>query len=80
MAAQRKDCLVEAGSEAPEGGTVANLEHEMQSLYQGLDVPLVFQAVVAEDGMVLHALNWERSGVYQNHEQRQYITLTMTGI
>ena len=69
MPAQRKYCLVEAGSEAPEGGTVANLEHEMQSLYQGLDVPLVFQAVVAKDGMVL-ALNRERSGLYQNQEQR----------
>jgi hypothetical protein len=62
MPAQWKDCLVEAGSETPEGGTVANLEHEMQSLYQGLNVPLVFQAVVAEDGMVL-ALNLERSGL-----------------
>jgi hypothetical protein len=68
MPAQRKDCLVEAGSEAPEGGTVANLEHKMQSLYQGLDVPLVFEAVVAEDGMVL-ALDWERSDLFQNHEQ-----------
>jgi hypothetical protein len=68
MPTQRKDCLVEAGSEAPEGGTITNLEHEMQSLYQGLDVPLVFQAVVAEDGMVL-ALNLQRSGVYQSKKK-----------
>ncbi len=53
MRAEREHLAVETRSKAPEGRARADLQRDLDGLYEILDVPLVGQDIVVQDGMVL---------------------------
>ncbi len=53
MGAEREHPAIEARSKAPEGRASANLKCDLNGLDEILDVSLVGQDIVVQDGMVL---------------------------